>query len=191
MKVIIPGGYAVCTFLQSEEEGGWSYKAFQIAFFSTSYVVPLLLICGLYIATLKRLWRGPGGKRVSAKSRRGKWRVTRMVIIVVVIFAVCWCPIQLVLLLKSLNCYPMAPATLIVQITSHTLAYTNSCVNPILYGFFSENFRKSFRRIFGRLFNNNNITIGGVPASSKMSKRSTSDVRLPMDKTDIEMKPIG
>ena len=117
--------------------------------------------------------------------------IATIFIIVVVIFAVCWCPIQLVLLLKSLNCYPMAPATLIVQITSHTLAYTNSCVNPILYGFFSENFRKSFRRIFGRLFNNNNITIGGVPASSKMSKRSTSDVRLPMDKTDIEMKPIG
>lgn len=186
MEVIIPGGYAVCTFLQSEAEGGWSYKSFQIAFFSTSYVVPLLLICGLYITTLKRLWRGPGGKRVSAKSRRGKWRVTRMVIIVVVIFAVCWCPIQLVLLLKSLNCYPMAPGTLIIQITSHTLAYTNSCVNPILYGFFSENFRKSFRKIFGRLFSKNN-----PPAGSKISKRSTSDVRLPTDKTDIlEMKPI-
>ena len=67
----------------------------QIIFFLTSYATPLALICGLYLWLLVRLWRGaaPGG-HVSAESRRGKKRVTRMVVVVVVIFAVCWFPIQ-------------------------------------------------------------------------------------------------
>ena len=58
-------------------------------------MIPLALICGLYLWLLLRLWRGaaPGG-HVSAESRRGKKRVTRMVIVVVAIFAVCWFPIQ-------------------------------------------------------------------------------------------------
>lgn len=34
-----------------------------------------------------------------------------------------------------------------IQIASHVLAYMNSCVNPILYAFLSENFRKAFRKI--------------------------------------------
>ena len=67
----------------------------QVLFFATSYVIPLALICGLYLCMLLRLWRGvaPGG-HVSAESRRGKKRVTRMVVVVVAIFAICWFPIQ-------------------------------------------------------------------------------------------------
>jgi allatostatin receptor len=74
----------------------------QIMFFATSYVTPLALICGLYLCMLLRLWRGvaPGG-HVSAESRRGKKRVTRMVVVVVAIFAICWFPIQVGLLVKT------------------------------------------------------------------------------------------
>jgi len=138
--------YSVCVFLFKE---GWSHHAFQITFFVTSYLLPLLLICGLYLCMLMRLWRGvaPGG-RVSAESRRGKKRVTRMVIIVVVIFAVCWCPIQLLLVLKSVGLFePNTSLSVIIQITSHVLAYMNSCVNPVLYAFLSDNFRKAFRKV--------------------------------------------
>lgn len=67
----------------------------QIFFFLTSYAIPLALICGLYLVMLMRLWKGvaPGG-HVSAESKRGKKRVTRLVVIVVAVFAICWFPIQ-------------------------------------------------------------------------------------------------
>lgn len=66
-----------------------------MTFFATSYVIPLALICGLYLRMLIRLWTGaaPGGQ-VSAEGRRGRKRATRMVVVVVAIFAFCWCPIQ-------------------------------------------------------------------------------------------------
>ena len=137
--------HSTCMFLHMD---GYSQSAFQITFFATSYAVPLLLICGLYLRMLMRLWRGaPPGGRISAESRRGKKRVTRMIIVVVVIFAVCWAPIQTVLVLKSVNLYHITPLTIVIQVTAHVLAYMNSCVNPFLYAYLSENFRKAFRKV--------------------------------------------
>ncbi|XP_046408877.1 allatostatin-A receptor-like [Ischnura elegans] len=139
-----------CVFLQREEHrpDGYNRLAFQVSFFATSYVLPLALICGLYVCMLARLWRGaaPGG-HVSAESRRGRKRVTRMVVVVVAIFAVCWCPIQVILVLKSVDHYEITNVSVFIQIASQVLAYLNSCVNPILYAFLSENFRKAFRKV--------------------------------------------
>lgn len=143
--------HTACVFLEADfvnRPDGYNKPAFQIIFFATSYVTPLALICGLYLWLLLRLWRGaaPGG-HVSAESRRGKKRVTRMVIVVVAIFAICWFPIQLILVLKSVDRYEITNTSVMVQIVSHVLAYMNSCVNPILYAFLSDHFRKAFRKV--------------------------------------------
>ncbi|KDQ71582.1 Galanin receptor type 2 [Zootermopsis nevadensis] len=97
---------------------------------------------------LLRLWHGvaPGG-HVSAESRRGKKRVTRMVVVVVAIFAICWFPIQIILVLKSIDMYEITNASVMIQIVSQVMAYMNSCVNPILYAFLSDHFRKAFRKV--------------------------------------------
>lgn len=137
--------YTACLFLRNE---GYNLIAFHVSFFLSSYVVPLTLISMLYIGMLARLWKsGAPGGRVSAESRRGKKRVTRMVVVVVFAFALCWCPIQVILVLKSFEVYEVTHGSIITQIVAHVLAYTNSCINPILYAFLSENFRKAFRKV--------------------------------------------
>ncbi|KAI9563657.1 putative allatostatin A receptor [Daphnia sinensis] len=111
---------------------------FRYTFFATSYAIPLLLICALYISMLLRLWKkeAPVG-RASAEIQRGKkLRVTRMVCIVVGSFALC-----------CLALFEITPFTVMIQISSHILAYMSSCVNPFLYAFISDNFRKAFRKI--------------------------------------------
>lgn len=61
-----------------------SIQSFQISFFLSSYIVPLTLISILYVGMLIRLWHNPvPGSKVSTESRRGKKRVTRMIVFVV------------------------------------------------------------------------------------------------------------
>lgn len=133
-----------CSFL---ENGQFSRAAFHIAFFSSSYVVPLVLISVLYMCMLSRLWRSSVGGR-SAESKKSKKRVTRLVVVVVAAFASLWFPIQVILVLKSVGVFvPDTSFKISLQIISHVLAYTSSCINPLLYAFLSENFRKAFRKI--------------------------------------------
>ncbi|CAD7087545.1 unnamed protein product [Hermetia illucens] len=137
--------HTACVF--SSHQGVWSLVGFQVSFFLSSYVVPLTLISFLYMGMLVRLWKSAPGCRQSAESRRGKRRVTRMVVVVVLAFAVCWLPIHVILVLKALDLYETSHVNVLIQIVSHVLAYMNSCINPILYAFLSDNFRKAFRKI--------------------------------------------
>ncbi|XP_059139122.1 allatostatin-A receptor-like [Physella acuta] len=124
-------------------------KAFFGSFFFFGYVIPLGITMLMYGLMLKRLLYGvvPGGANQSAESIRAKKRVTRMVVIVVVIFAICWLPIQVILFTQKFQEEQERSAAYIsIQMAANCLAYMNSCVNPILYAFLSENFRRSFRR---------------------------------------------
>lgn len=67
---------------------------YHIIFFSTSYLIPLILITGLYVRMCIRLWRTVVGGNMSAESQRGRKRVTRLVVVVVFAFAIVWFPIQ-------------------------------------------------------------------------------------------------
>ncbi|CRL02286.1 CLUMA_CG015406, isoform A [Clunio marinus] len=111
-----------CLFLV---EQGYNHSLFQISFLLSSYVIPLSLISFLYVGMLSRLWSSNA----------------------VVAFSICWAPIQIILVLKSLRLYETTTLTVSIQIISHVLAYLNSCLNPFLYAFLSENFRKAFRKV--------------------------------------------
>ena len=123
-------------------------KAFYVSFLFFGYIIPLGVTLLMYGLMLKRLLYGvvPGGASQSAESIRAKKRVTRMVVIVEVIFAICWLPIQIILFMQAFDKYTKTKETLALMFASNCLAYMNSCVNPILYAFLSENFRRSFRR---------------------------------------------
>lgn len=57
---------------------------------------------------------------------------------------------QVILMLKSVGVFVTDTSFKIsLQIISHVLAYTSSCINPLLYAFLSENFRKAFRKVSG------------------------------------------
>lgn len=108
------------------------------------YMMPLVLICGLYSVMIHRLWNQAPGGRASAESIKNKKRVIKLVLAVVIMFALCWLPIQTILVLRSLKLYSNTPISVAFQIISHILAYSNSCVNPILYAFLSQPFRRGF-----------------------------------------------
>ena len=69
-----------------------------------------------------------------------------MLVAVISIFIICWAPITMnnVLtafgVIDSLNYGFLKP----MRQAFYLLAYVNSCVNPIIYGFMSKNFRQTF-----------------------------------------------
>ncbi|XP_067630503.1 allatostatin-A receptor isoform X2 [Eurosta solidaginis] len=84
--------YVFCTF--AEDNVLISLETYQIIFFACSYLLPLMAISGLYVCMIMRLWHQGNGVQMSVKSQRGRKRVTRLVVIVVVAFASLWLPIQ-------------------------------------------------------------------------------------------------
>lgn len=55
--------------------------------------------------------------------------------------------LQIILVLKSIDMYEITNVNVMMQIVSQVMAYMNSCVNPILYAFLSDHFRKAFRKV--------------------------------------------
>lgn len=85
-----------------------------------------------------------------------KKHATKMVFIFMGSFLFCWFPQNLRFFLRGLN-YPHptfwerdGDLLLVVQSTIQIMAYTNSCLNPILYSAFSERFRIGLRYAWRR-----------------------------------------
>nr|XP_022287463.1 trissin receptor-like [Crassostrea virginica] len=80
----------------------------------------------------------------SMKVVRGRRKVIRLLIAVVVLFALCVLPHHIRLLLKWWEIKSALDAGIFSPI-SFLILYSNSAFNPILYALFSANFRKSFK----------------------------------------------
>ena len=91
---------------------------------------------------------GISSKKTQQQERRRK-RVTKLVASVVIVFATFWLPIHIVnLWIKLDENFPKTPAMYNFKIFAHTLSYANSCVNPFVYAFLSDGFRKAFKKTF-------------------------------------------
>ncbi|KAL7058896.1 hypothetical protein AAHC03_013381 [Spirometra sp. Aus1] len=114
-------------------------------FFVLGYAFPLVVICFFYSILLCKLLCGRASKMSkSAEANRGKRRATRVVIVVVLVFAFCWLPIQVVFMLQNFFDDTNSFAFRMAHVVGNVLAYANSSVNPILYAFCSESFRMGF-----------------------------------------------
>ncbi|XP_076841007.1 kappa-type opioid receptor [Brachyhypopomus gauderio] len=117
----------------------------KICVFIFGFVVPLLIITVCYTLMVLRLKsvRLLSGSREKDRNLR---RITRLVLVVVAVFVVCWTPIHIFILVKALA--PDVPETTAVTgayFFCVALGYTNSSLNPILYAFLDENFKRCFR----------------------------------------------
>lgn len=140
--------------LQAAEDSIRHSRVYYGCFFVFAYVLPLSLITVLYGLMIRRLLYGvtSGGRRPGAQTAsettRTKRRVTRLVVVVVLVFAACWLPLQTVFVVQYVAGYSdHGTQFVVIKIIANCLAYTNSCVNPLLYAFLSDAFRKSFCKV--------------------------------------------
>ncbi|XP_012939366.2 orexin receptor type 2 [Aplysia californica] len=73
-----------------------------------------------------------------------------MLIAIVLLFAACYLPINLIFVLRNLNLFNAIdnPSIPIFFMFSYWLCYFNSAMNPLIYNFMSAKFKKEFRNVF-------------------------------------------
>ncbi|XP_008934098.1 PREDICTED: galanin receptor type 2-like [Merops nubicus] len=123
-------------------------KVMDICTFIFSYIIPVLILSLTYVRTIRYLWSSVDPLQDMSESKKAKRKVTRMIIIVAVLFCLCWLPHHLIILCVWFGYFPLNHATYVLRILSHLISYANSCVNPIVYALVSKHFRKGFKKIF-------------------------------------------
>lgn len=99
-------------------------------------------------------------------------KVSKMVVVIVLLFALCWGPIQIFVLFQSF--YPNFRATYAtykIKTWANCMSYANSSVNPIVYGFMGASFQKSFRKTFPFLYRHK------VRDSSMASRTANAEIK--------------
>ncbi|NWI56113.1 OPRD protein, partial [Calyptomena viridis] len=137
-------GIVLCTLQFPDPPIYWDTVT-KISVFIFAFLVPILVITicyGLMILRLKSVRLLSGSKEKDRNLRR----ITRMVLVVVAAFIVCWTPIHIFVMVWTLvdidkkNPYVVASLHFCIA-----LGYTNSSLNPVLYAFLDENFKRCFR----------------------------------------------
>ena len=117
-------------------------------FFAWAYLLPLTIIAIFSICILRHIRKAkPTMLNKKTKSDDRKKQAARVIILVVVIFGISWLPIHIHLLVNYFYYVPTSKFYTAVSVFWNALAYTNSCVNPIIYNYASKDFRDSFREV--------------------------------------------
>lgn len=124
----------------------WYYdNVTKMCVFIFAFVVPVLVISvcyGLMILRLKSVRLLSGSKEKDKNLRR----ITRMVLVVVAAFIICWTPIHMFIIVKTfIEIDQKNPLVIISWYLCIALGYMNSSLNPVLYAFLDENFKRCFR----------------------------------------------
>ncbi|XP_046889042.1 somatostatin receptor type 2 [Hypomesus transpacificus] len=134
-----------CTIVWPEPQAAY-YTAFMFYTFFVGFFLPLTVICLCYLLIIVKV-KSSGMRVGSSKRKRSERKVTRMVSIVVAVFVFCWLPFyvfNVTSVTGTINTTAALKSTFEFVVV---LGYANSCANPILYAFLSDNFKKSFQNV--------------------------------------------
>ncbi|KAJ3606954.1 hypothetical protein NHX12_026470 [Muraenolepis orangiensis] len=142
------------------------------------FLAPFLVLITCYCLIGRALL---GARRIQKSARSRDDEVLRMLAAAVLAFFLCWVPhqvfhfLQMLYQLKVLVDCPILEVIDTAMPFTICVAYFNSCVNPIVYGFVGRNFRRNMLRLLccGRGPGGRGTPGGAHPSiSSKMSALS-------------------
>lgn len=111
-------------------------------------ILPLVIMIVCYTGIIKILLRRPNEKKA---------RAVRLIFVIMILFFLFWTPYNLTILISAFQgvflvdeCKQSKQLDLAIQVTE-VIAYTHCCINPIIYVFVGERFRKYLRQLFHSL----------------------------------------
>ncbi|XP_013914919.1 PREDICTED: probable G-protein coupled receptor 83 [Thamnophis sirtalis] len=124
------------------------WKYLDLATFVLMYLLPLSVISVTYISVAKKLWMRNAIGDVTVDQyyahQRKKKMSLKMLMVVVIVFGICWFP---------LNCYLIFMSSQTVNhhngfyFSFHWFAMSSACYNPFIYCWLNEGFRTEFRAL--------------------------------------------
>lgn len=138
-------GHKSCGLNFPTPERFW-FKASRIYTLILGFAIPVSTICILYTLMLYRLRTMHLNSNAKALDKAKK-RVTIMVFIVLAVFLLCWTPFHLATIVALTTDLPQTSLVIGLSYFITSLTYATSCLNPFLYAFLDDNFRKSFRKM--------------------------------------------
>ncbi|NP_001161605.1 neuropeptide receptor-like protein 4 [Saccoglossus kowalevskii] len=112
----------------------------KIVYIVAIYLVPLVVLSTLYARMIITLY---SGKSINDESRRRKRKAIKMLIVVVIMYALCWGPYRVHQVLYAYDESWFTDSYFILTVISF-IFISNSFVNPIIYAFCNRNFRDEF-----------------------------------------------
>ncbi|NXP35512.1 GPR83 protein, partial [Leiothrix lutea] len=124
------------------------WKYLDLTTFILLYVLPLLIISAAYLTVAKKLWlRNVIGDVTTEQYfvlRKKNKKTIKMLMLVVILFAVCWFP---------LNCYVVLLSSQTIHTNNalyfafHWFAMSSTCYNPFIYCWLNDSFRSELKAL--------------------------------------------
>ncbi|VDP44937.1 unnamed protein product [Schistosoma margrebowiei] len=188
-----------------------SREVFTIVSFVLQFVIPcsIISVCYFRISLLLRARLhtqiGSGTKTQMKEEReiKRKRRTNTMLIAMVVIFVICWIPLNILWMVmdvhseEQINDVQNSKHFTLIFFICHLLAMSSAVYNPFLYAWMNSNFRKEFHRILPCFFLKSKFytnqittqTIGGEYTAIRINYlNSTNQLPSTIHKTNEEFK---
>ena len=135
-------------------------KAYTIALCILQFVIPLLIIGVAYVRIGIYLWQSTvpqstlstSNKKKAQKRRKENVEVIKTLAMIVILFAICLLPGQIGWLLLDFGGQKESDIVKEIFKFSDILDSLHACVNPIIYGLLTEQFRREYVRYFSYCF---------------------------------------
>ena len=147
--LLLQDGYYHCSVSWEPLANSWEASRIYFSFlFIALYLVPLLIIAFFYGIVSFKLWirRIPGNPSAAnlRHAELSKRRTIKMLIIIVIVFSLCWLPAHLMhfFIFFDEKTYDKIPS--LWQQIAFGVSQGNSSINPYLYIALNRNFRRAY-----------------------------------------------
>ncbi|XP_067312878.1 neuropeptide Y receptor Y7 [Pseudorasbora parva] len=137
---------AVC----SEKWPSGTTVIYSLSMLLLQYVIPLAIISYAYVCIWMKLRNhiSPCSRSESMARIARRKKTTKMLALVVAVFAVCWLPFHVFQLASDLDLVLKFKEYKLIYTLFHIVAMCSTFVNPLLYGWMNQNYRNGFLMFF-------------------------------------------